>query len=64
MINIKRFVAKVSSMDSKQGKAVVLSMDEARQLRDELVSLLADNLELSRKTPDQITTVEIIGGKF
>ena len=53
-------------MDSKQGKAVILSIDEARQLRDELACLLADNLKLhsNKKAPEPITQVEIIGGKF
>ena len=65
-INIKQFVAKVSSMDSKQGKAVILSIEEARQLRDELVCLLADNVELltNKDVREPITKIELIGGKF
>lgn len=51
-------------MDSKQGKAVILSIDEARSLRDELACLLADNMELSKKAPEQVTQVELVGGKF
>ena len=53
-------------MDSKQGKAVILSIEEARQLRDELVCLLADNVELltNKDVREPITKIELIGGKF
>jgi len=34
MIQIKRFVDKVSLVESKQGKDVVLPISEARGLRD------------------------------
>ena len=43
MMHIKRFVDKVSLLETKQGKDVVIPIGEARGLRDELTKLLADN---------------------
>lgn len=66
MILIKMFVDKITSMDGKQGNAVVLPLDEARRLRDELVKLIIDNYELlsAKQAPEQNIQVEIVGGKF
>ena len=66
MINIKRFIDKVSNMENKQGKTVVIPIEEARGLRDELAKLLADNFDLlsNKKAPEQIIQVELTGGKF
>ena len=50
MIHIKKFIDKISAMESKQNKDVVIPMQEARGLRDEVAKLLADlyerNLEI------------------
>ena len=66
MIHIKRFVDKVSYMEARQGKDVVIPLSEARGLRDELSKLLADNYELlqNKSTIEPIYQVEINGGKF
>jgi hypothetical protein len=66
MIHIKRFIDKVSYIETKQGKDVVIPVSEARGLRDELAKLLVDryeNTEKMKNIPDVIE-VEIIGGKF
>jgi hypothetical protein len=66
MIYIKKFVDKISYMDSKQGRDVILPIVEARGLRDELTKLLADLNELKniKKTDDTEIEVRIVGGKF
>jgi hypothetical protein len=67
MINIKRFIDKISLMESKQNKDVVLPMSEARGLRDELAKLLLDLHQLSstkEKDDTDVIKVEITGGKF
>ena len=66
MIYIKKFVDKISYMDSKQNKDVILPISDARGLRDELIKLLADLNELKSidKTGNQEIEVKIIGGKF
>jgi len=66
MIHIKRFVDKVSLIETKQGKDVVIPISDARGLRDELTKLLADNYELlqNKTTVEPVFQVEINGGKF
>jgi len=66
MIQIKRFMDKVSNLDSKRSKDLVLPMSEARVLRDEIAKLLADLHELNKedKKNEEVIKVEITGGKF
>ena len=66
MIHIKRFIDKVSIMETKQGKDVVIPIAEARGLRDELGKLLVDNYELlqNKIAIEPVFEVEINGGKF
>ena len=66
MIHIKRFIDKVSIMETKQGKDVVIPIGEARGLRDELNKLLVDNYELlqNKVTIEPVFQVEINGGRF
>jgi hypothetical protein len=66
MIHIKRFIDKVSIMETKQGKDVVIPIGEARGLRDELSKLLVDNYELlqTKVSVEPVFQVEINGGKF
>jgi hypothetical protein len=64
MIIIKRFIDKVSSLKSNN---LVLPVEEAKMLRDEISKLLADNYELHNKTSSEDDTViqlEINGGKW
>jgi len=64
MIHIKKFIDKISAMESKQNKDVVIPMQEARYLRDEISKLLADLYSNQDKKPEEIIKVEITGGKF
>ena len=66
MIHIKRFVDKVSLMETKQGRDVVIPISEARGLRDELTKLIADNYELlhNTTTAEPVFQVEMNGGRF
>ncbi len=64
MIIIKRFIDKVAST---RGTNLVLPIDEAKMLRDEIAKLLADNYDLLNKESSQDNTViqlEVNGGKF
>jgi hypothetical protein len=67
MLNIKRFIEKVTNSDSKSSNTLVLPISEARLLRDEIAKLIADNYELLSKqkgaTDDNIQ-VEITGGTW
>jgi len=66
MIHIKRFIDKVSIMEAKQGKDVVIPIGEARGLRDELSKLLVDNYELlqNKVAVEPVFQVEMNGGRF
>jgi hypothetical protein len=66
MIQIKRFIEKVSLVESKQSRDVVIPIGEARILRDELASILVDlyNKNNERKDSVEEIKIEINGGKF
>ena len=66
MIHIKRFVDKITLIEGKQGRDVVIPIGEARGLRDELTKLLADNYELlqNKTSVEPIFQVEMNGGRF
>lgn len=67
MIHLKQFIDKMAVVESRQNRDVVLPINEARGLRDDIVRLLADLHELSRKQPaasDEIIKVEVKGGSF
>lgn len=62
MINIKRFVDRVSALDNRPGKDLVMPAQEARALRDEIVKLLADRVE--QRPQQEMVQIEVSGGKF
>ncbi len=66
MIHIKRFIDRVASIESRQGKDVVIPLSDARGLRDELAKLLVDHYEVTEgnKNTSEVIQVEIVGGKF
>jgi hypothetical protein len=66
MLHIKRFIDKVSMMESRQGKDVVIPISEARVLRDELSKLIIDNYELSQNkvVAEPVFQIELNGGRF
>lgn len=68
MIQIKRFIDKVSIIESKQSRDVVLPIAEARGLRDEIAKLLSDLYEFSNKQNEEknndVINVQVKGGAF
>jgi hypothetical protein len=65
MINIKRFIDKIASVEGRQGKDVIIPIAEARGLRDELAKLLADQVENNKQTKsEEPIEVQIVGGRF
>lgn len=67
MIHIKQFLDKMSVMEARQNKDVVLPITDARGLRDDIAKLLADLHELSSSTDNKSTDViqiEMTGGSF
>lgn len=66
MIFVKKFIEKVSYIETRQGKDVVLPIADARGLRDELSKLLMDLYDDSKtKTAiEEVVKVEVRGGSF
>jgi len=68
MIIIKRFIDRVSASEGKIGTNVILPMEEARMLRDEIAKLLSDNYVLlnnkKESIDDAVIQVEVNGGKW
>jgi hypothetical protein len=65
MLHIKKFMDKMSVVESKMNKDVVLSIVDARGLRDDIIRLLADLHELSSNNDkNEIINVQIKGGSF
>jgi hypothetical protein len=68
MIHIKKFMDKMSVMEAKQSKDVVLPIADARGLRDDIAKLLSDLYEFANKKIDekenQVIEVQIKGGGF
>lgn len=64
MIYIKRFIDKVSMMENKQNKDIILPIMEARGLRDEIAKLMAEVTFKEKDKPDPFFQVEVKGGSF
>ena len=68
MLNIKRFIDKVATAESKQTKDLVLPMSDARGLRDEISKLLSDLYDMSHDQntakDNEVVQIEIKGGSF
>lgn len=66
MINIKRFIDKVSAVENKNNKDLVIPLLEARGLRDELAKMLADFYEskTEKVVEEPEVKIEIKGGTF
>ena len=64
MSQIKKFIDKVTSADIKKQSTVVLSIDEARFLRDEVAKLLMDLHDMEKEVPEPTVEVVVTGGTF
>lgn len=66
MTHIKNFIDRVSSLEHRPGKDLIMSASEAKMLRDEIAKLMADKMITSPQVAPQpqFDTVVISGGKF
>lgn len=62
MNNIKKFIDRVSYLESRGSKDFVITMADARLVRDELSKLLLDVVNNNEK--NEIVKIEVNGGKF
>jgi hypothetical protein len=61
---IKRFIDKVSHLESTKTKDLVLPMSEARLLRDEIAKLLLDLHNKPVDKSNDTIKIEVQGGSF
>jgi hypothetical protein len=66
MIHIKKFMDKMSVVETKMNKDVVLPILDARGLRDDIARLLADLHELSinNNNKNDVIDIQIKGSSF
>jgi thymidine kinase len=64
MSQIKKFIDRVTAADSKKMGTVVLTMDEARFLRDDLAKLLLDLHDVEKEVIEPTVEVVVNGGTF
>jgi hypothetical protein len=67
MIYIKKFIDRVSALDNRPGKDLIMPAQEAKMLRDEIAKLMSDKIETmvaqARVLP-QSNEVVMKGGSF
>lgn len=63
MLYIKKFIDKLSYLESKQSKDLVMPLSEARLLRDELMKIIIDYTKLNDQT-EKVIEVKVKGGSF
>ena len=59
MLHVNRFIEKVSLQESRKSKDVILSLEEARGLRDEIAKLLSLCLDQENNKKDEVVSIEI-----
>lgn len=66
MIYIKKFIDRVSALDNKPGKDLIMPALEAKMLRDEIARLMSDKIEAMMAEARTIPTGEVVirGGSF
>lgn len=61
MSQIKKLMDKISLAEGRNSKDVVLTLADARLLRDEVLTILLDK---KQSTSDEVVEVVVRGGKF
>jgi hypothetical protein len=62
MTNIKKFIDKIVTAEGRQAREVIMTLNDAKDLRDELLKILLDQRE-NVKEPETIQVV-MSGGKW
>jgi len=61
MNQIKRLMDRITLAEGRNAKDVVLTLTDARMLRDEILTMLLDK---KQGTADEVVEVVVRGGKF
>jgi hypothetical protein len=62
MSNIKKFIDKIVTAEGRQAREVIMTLNDAKELRDEITKILLDQRE-NTKEPEPIQVV-MSGGKW
>lgn len=62
MNQIKKFIDKVSMAEARQQREVIFSVNEAKELRDEIMKLILDQKDTKKE--EEVITVVVNGGKW
>lgn len=62
MSQIKKFIDKVSMAEARQQREVMLSVNDAKELRDEVMKLFLDQKDTKKE--EEVITVVVNGGKW
>lgn len=57
MSQIKKFIDKITYAEARQSKDIIISVSDAKELRDEVMKLLIDGQSLGK---DQEETIEVV----
>ena len=60
---IKKFIDKITTTEGRGGREIVMPLQDAKQLRDEITKLLIDKTSQEGNTNDKIEVV-LNGGKY
>jgi hypothetical protein len=64
MIQIKSFIDKIAYIEGRQRRDVVLTIEEARALRDEITKLLLDQKTQVQSTKTEPIEIVLKGGNW
>jgi len=62
MSNIKKFIDKIAVSEGRQSREVMLTLNDAKELRDEIMKILLDQHE--HKAEPETIQVVLTGGKW
>lgn len=62
MSQIKKFIDKVSMAEARQQREVMLSVNDAKELRDEVMKLILDQKDTKKE--EEVITIVVNGGKW
>lgn len=63
MSQIKKFTDKIAVMEGRNAREVILTLSDAKELRDEILKILLDQRDQSNKS-DEVIQVVMNGGKW
>mgnify|MGYP007090118938 CR=1 FL=1 len=63
MSQIKKFIDKITYAEARQSKDIIMSVTEAKELRDEVMKILVD-MQSAENPQEQTVEVVMKGGKW